>query len=99
MEGWQQWAREIIATIGICENREALAQVQDRHRDMLKAIAREKRTLYNGIGAAFSSRLEALETPKPPSPSHPAGPARKPPPAKRNSRRSKAALEKELIDA
>lgn len=97
VEGWEQWAHDIIATIGICESREALGRVQDTHRDKLKAIAREKQGLYQAIGAAFTSRRQALDSPKPAAP--PAKPAKKPTATKRKSRSSSQEQQKELANA
>ena len=60
VQGWPQWAADIIDMIGICESEEALVRVQDGKRVQLKAISRECNTLYVAIGEAFASRRVAL---------------------------------------
>ena len=61
-DGWEQWANEIMAIIGGCESEEALARVQERNRALLKAVSRERADLYQGIGKAFGSRRNMLES-------------------------------------
>ena len=46
--------------IGICESEEALVRVQDGKRAELKAISRERNTLYVAIGDALASRRATL---------------------------------------
>ena len=60
VQGWPQWATDIIDMIGICESEEALVRVQDGKRAELKAISRERNTLYVAIGEAFASRRATL---------------------------------------
>jgi hypothetical protein len=60
VQGWPQWAADIIVMIGICESEEALGRVQDGKRAQLKAISRECNSLYVAIGEAFASRRTAL---------------------------------------
>jgi hypothetical protein len=60
VQGWPQWAADVIDTIGICETEEALVRVQDGKRAQLKAISRERNTLYVAIGEAFACRRTAL---------------------------------------
>lgn len=60
VERWEQWSKDAMQTIGICESREALERVQVTHRARLTAVARERRDLYDAIGEAFSSRTRAL---------------------------------------
>lgn len=60
VQGWPQWAADVIDTIGNCESEEALARVQDGKRAELKAISRECNSLYVAIGEAFVSRRAAL---------------------------------------
>ena len=69
VQGWPQWATDIIDMIGICESEEALVRVQDGKRAQLKAVSRECNTLYVAIGEAFASRRATLaERGKAPSP-------------------------------
>ena len=60
VQGWPQWAADVIDMIGICESEEALVRVQDGKRAQLKAISRECNTLYVAIGEAFASRRATL---------------------------------------
>ena len=60
VQGWPQWAADVIDMIGICECEEALVRVQDGKRAQLKAISRECNGLYVAIGDAFASRRAAL---------------------------------------
>ena len=60
VQGWRQWAADIIDMIGICESEETLVRVQDGKRSQLKAISRERNDLYVSIGEAFASRRAAL---------------------------------------
>jgi hypothetical protein len=60
VQGWPQWAADVIDMIGICESGEALVRVQDGKRAELKAISRERNDLYVAIGDAFASRRTAL---------------------------------------
>lgn len=46
--------------IGICESEDALGRVQDRHRDSLKGLSRERADLYASIGEAFAQRRLVL---------------------------------------
>ena len=69
VQGWPQWAADVINMIGICETEEALVRVQDGRRAQLKAVSRERNELYVAIGEAFASRRAALaERGKVPSP-------------------------------
>ena len=91
VQGWPQWAADIIDMIGICESEEALVRVQDGKRAELKAISRERNELYVAIGEAFASRRAALaDRAKGPSP------ASAPALARSAKRRSKTP---ELVDA
>ena len=60
VQGWPQWAADVIDMIGICESEEALVRVQDGKRAELKAISRERNQLYLAIGEAFASRRARL---------------------------------------
>lgn len=98
VEGWEQWSKDIIATISICESREALERVQVTHRNQLKAIGSERRALYETIGQAFSRRTRELERPKQPSPAL-AGRKRSPPKQRKSAKLVRVQPDKVLVDA
>lgn len=60
VQGWPQWAADVIDMIGICESEQALVRVQDGKRAELKAISRERNELYVSIGDAFAARRATL---------------------------------------
>jgi hypothetical protein len=60
VQGWDQWFRDIADIVGVCESEQAIDTVQDRHRELLKAIARERPELYAELGVSFSERRRAL---------------------------------------
>lgn len=60
VQGWDQWQRDIADIIEVCESEQALATVQDRNRDLLKAMSREKPALYEELGRSFTTRRESL---------------------------------------
>src|SRR5438270_11382964 len=60
VQGWEQWARDIEDIVAVCETERAIAIVQVRYRDLLKALSRERADLYQQVGAAFGVRREAL---------------------------------------
>ncbi len=61
VQGWEQWARDIADIVAVCESERALDTVQDRHREMLKALSREKAELYRELGLEFTSRRQELQ--------------------------------------
>jgi hypothetical protein len=63
VQGWQQWCADIADIISVCESAQAIAMVQERNRELLKALGREQPTLYGDLGQAFASRREALQKP------------------------------------
>jgi hypothetical protein len=60
VQGWTQWCLDIEDIIALCESTQAISTVQERNRDLLKAVAREQPELYAQLGQAFTSRREAL---------------------------------------
>lgn len=60
LQGWRQWCLDIEDIVALCESEQAIATVQERNRDLLKALSREQRALYDELGQAFVSRREAL---------------------------------------
>ena len=63
VEGWEQWADDVMDTLGICESIEAVDRVQSGKRPQLRAISRERPDLYTALGECFSKRRQALLTP------------------------------------
>ena len=57
-EGWDQWVDDIEDIVNLCESAEAVALVQDRNRNLLTVLGRERPDLYRRIGAAFVGREE-----------------------------------------
>ena len=60
LQGWTQWCLDIEDIVGLCESEQAISTVQERNRDLLKALAREQPQLYAELGQAFVSRREVL---------------------------------------
>jgi hypothetical protein len=63
VEGWEQWAKDVMDTLGICESIEAVDRVQSGKRSQLRAIGRERPDLYAALGECFSQRRQALLAP------------------------------------
>jgi hypothetical protein len=60
VQGWTQWCLDIEDIVSLCESEQAISTVQERNRDLLKALAREQPQLYAELGQAFVSRREVL---------------------------------------
>ena len=60
LQGWKQWCLDIEDIVSLCESETAISTVQERNRDLLKALAREQPALYAELGQAFVSRREEL---------------------------------------
>lgn len=60
LQGWSQWCLDIEDIVSLCESKQAIASVQERNRDLLKALAREQPQLYAQLGQAFLSRAAAM---------------------------------------
>ena len=60
VQGWEQWARDIEDIVAVCESEQAIDTVQERNRDLLKAISRERVELYRELGECFGSRRHLL---------------------------------------
>jgi hypothetical protein len=60
LQGWTQWCLDIEDIVSLCESEQAISTVQERNRDLLKALAREQPQLYVDLGQAFASRREVL---------------------------------------
>lgn len=65
LQGWDQWAVDIQDILGSCESDEAIRRLQERNRQLLQALARERPDLYAQLGDAFAIRRAALEGPGP----------------------------------
>jgi hypothetical protein len=61
IQGWEQWARDIEDIVGLCESEQAISLVQERNRELLKSISRERQELYRELGECFAARREALK--------------------------------------
>ena len=60
IQGWPQWCLDIEDIVSLCESEQAISTVQERNRELLKALAREQPQLYAQLGEAFLSRREVL---------------------------------------
>jgi hypothetical protein len=60
VQGWTQWCLGIEDIVRLCETDHAITMVQDRNRDLLKALNRERPELYRSLGEAFAKRRDAL---------------------------------------
>jgi len=60
VQGWEQWGLDIRDIIGVCESNQAIDLVQDRNRELLKAMSREQPDLYADLGCIFQARRDAL---------------------------------------
>ena len=60
LQGWRQWVLDIGDIVSLCESEQAIATVQERNRDLLKALSREQPALYEELGREFTIRRELL---------------------------------------
>ena len=60
VQGWEQWARDIEDIVGLCESEQAIDLVQDRNRDLLRALGREQQELYRQLGDSIGARRAML---------------------------------------
>lgn len=60
LQGWEQWTRDLRDIVGVCESTDAIDLVQDRNRELLTALSRERRELYAELGQSFSERRQML---------------------------------------
>jgi hypothetical protein len=61
IQGWEQWARDIEDIVALCESEQAITLVQERNRELLKSLSRERQELYRELGECFTARREALK--------------------------------------
>ena len=59
-QGWTQWCLDVEDIVSLCESEQAISTVQERNRELLKALAREQPQLYAKLGQAFISRREVI---------------------------------------
>lgn len=57
---WTQWCLDNEDIVVLCESEQAISTVQERNRDLLRALSREQAELYAELGQAFVSRREML---------------------------------------
>jgi len=62
VQGWEQWARDIHDIVAVCESEQAIDTVQERNRELLKAISRERSELYNELGRHLTERRDLLRS-------------------------------------
>jgi hypothetical protein len=60
VQGWEQWARDIEDIVSVCESEAAIDLVQERNRELLTSVSRERQELYRELGACFGARPEVL---------------------------------------
>jgi hypothetical protein len=60
VQGWEQWTLDIGDILGVCESIQAIDLVQERNRDLLKALSRERPDLYTELGCVFTLRRGSL---------------------------------------
>lgn len=60
IQGWGQWCADIGDIVSVCESEQAVATVQEIHRQALTALSRERPHLYAELGQLFTGRLDIL---------------------------------------
>lgn len=60
VQGWEQWARDIEDIVSLCESEAAIDLVQDRNRELLTGLSRERQDLYRELGECVGARRETL---------------------------------------
>jgi hypothetical protein len=60
VQGWEQWAGDIQDIVAACESEQVIDTVQERNREQLKAISRERVELYQELGESITNRRQAL---------------------------------------
>jgi len=60
VQGWDQWVRDIEDIVSLCETEQAIDLVQDRNRDLLRALGREQQELYRQLGDSIGARRAML---------------------------------------
>jgi hypothetical protein len=86
VQGWEQWARDIEDIVSLCESEAAIGLVQERNRELLKALSRERQDLYRELGEAFGARREELQQRE--TSTRPARKRKSPAPKQETSRRN-----------
>jgi len=60
IQGWDQWWRDIADIVSVCESEQAIDTVQERNRELLKAVSRERPELYEHLGGSFTDRRQEI---------------------------------------
>jgi hypothetical protein len=60
VQGWEQWVNDIEDIVSVCETEQAIAIVQERNRELLKSLSRERADLYQQLGQALNSRRQTI---------------------------------------
>jgi hypothetical protein len=60
VQGWEQWAQDIEDIVSLCESESAIELLQERNRQLLTALSRDRNDLYQHIGTSVIVRGEAL---------------------------------------
>lgn len=61
IQGWEQWTRDVVDIVALCESDDAISLVQSRNRALLKALGRERPDLYREVGTSFVERRSTLK--------------------------------------
>lgn len=67
VQGWTQWAHELLEVIASCQAISGLEALQTSHRDMLRALAMHEVALYGRVGEAIRLRRQKLHPPRTPA--------------------------------
>ena len=63
VQGWDQWACDIMDILTACETEQAIDTVQQRNRELLVALSRERAELYAELGRSFGAHRERIRGP------------------------------------
>ena len=68
VQGWEQWSRDIVDVVRVCETGQALDRLQNINRALLRSIALERPDFYSKIGEAIRERRAGIapQSSKPP---------------------------------
>jgi len=62
VQGWEQWVRDIADILAVCQSGHAVDLVQERNRELLNALRRERSSLYADLGRAFAAAREQVSS-------------------------------------
>jgi hypothetical protein len=63
IQGWEQWTRDLVDIVTVCESEDAISLVQSRNGALLKALRQERPDLYRELGTSFVERRRLLKAP------------------------------------